>query len=380
MPDSLPELRIEIHKLGNRYLAAVRKPDGQEVLTNEFQHDPTGLTYLGPLWLVERSKLGPDERHRIGSSLKSRTSKAEVAAHGWRLYHYLFGDGEDWHQFLTSHPEYTRCHLILRLSSDAASLWRLPWEYIYDGREFPCLSGQMLISRTPEGLSALSTEVTKRPLRILLVIAQPDGQPPFDSGRELGVVQDALGDAIASGMVEMDVLPEATATALLEAVQQKTYHVIHYVGHGIYSLKEHQGFLCLESEIGRTELASGMQLRRFLRGWAGGLFVISASQSAQIGVLDAFDHVAIELLRQDVPAVLSVPTSLDEKSTMALYRALYTSLSDGRSTIMSLHQSRLALKHQDEQAPTGQRRFNWGVPALYQRAPEQRLVEPSPPE
>jgi tetratricopeptide (TPR) repeat protein len=193
-------------------------------------------------------------------------------------------------------------------------------------------------------------------------------------------MQDALRKLIATEAIEMDVLPEATTGALLEAIHQKDYHVIHYVGHGIYSLKEREGFLCLESEVGRTELVSGTQLPRFLRDWTGGLFVISACQSAQIGVLDAFDQVAIELLQQDVPAVLSVPTSLNNKSTIALYRTLYASLSAGQSTIRGLHRSRIALKRQDDQAPTGQRRFDWGVPALYQRTPNQWLVAPPSPD
>jgi tetratricopeptide (TPR) repeat protein len=377
-----PQLGVEIRKLGNKFFAITKQDNGREICTNEFQHDPTGTTHLGPLWLLERGVLPPDERRATGG----KAGEEHAAQYGQRLYTYLFGKGKQLRSFLKNNPDYRQAHLVLSLHPDVASLWRLPWEYLHDGDKFVCLDGEsrysiaLRLSRLPADLLELSPRATRLPLRVLFVIAAPDDQKALDVERELTVMQDALEDHIRAGNLVMDVLDEATLLALQSACGRQHqgaghWHVIHYIGHGTYSHKQQRGFLCFEKPNGETDLLEALHLRSILDGSAPRLWVISACQSAQIGVLDAFDNVATGLLQFGAPAVLTVPTSLTDDSAIELAHTFYGHLAAGRRPIESLYQARLALSQLDADRPVERRRFDWGVPALYLRAHTMQLVD-----
>lgn len=371
-----PQLRVEIRKLGNKFFAIAKQDNGREIFTNEFQHDPTGTTHLGPLWLLERGVLSPDERRASAG----KAGEDYATQYGQRLYGYLFGKGKPLRTFLKSNPEYRQAHLVLSLHPDVASLWRLPWEYLHDGEKFVCLEGEMRLSRLPEDLLELSPVATRLPLRVLFVIASPEDQKALDVERELTVMQDALADHVRAGNLVMDVLDEATLPALQSACNRQqhetgNWHVIHYIGHGTYSHKQQRGFLCFEKPNGETDLLEALHLRPILDSAPPRLWVISACQSAQIGVLDAFDNVATSLLQFGAPAVLTVPTSLADDSAIELAHTFYGHLVAGERPIESLYQARLALSQLDADRSAERRRFDWGVPALYLRAPAMQLVD-----
>lgn len=376
MSPAYPQLRVEIRKLGNKFFAITKQDNGREIFTNEFQHDPTGTTHLGPLWLLERGVLPPDERRASGS----KSGDEQAALYGQRLYGYLFDKGKKLHAFLKANPEYRQSHLVLSLHSDVASLWRLPWEYLHDGEKFVCLDGEMHLSRLPEDLLDLSPRATPSPLRVLFVIAAPDDQKALDVERELTVMQDALEGHVRAGNLVIDVLDEATLPALQSACSWQSqrgtpWHVIHYIGHGTYIHKQQRGFLCFERPNGETDLLEALHLRPILDNTPPHLWVISACQSAQIGVLDAFDNVATGLLQFGAPAVLTVPTSLTDDSVIELAHTFYGHLAAGQCPIESLYHARLALSQLDVDRPIERRRFDWGVPALYQRAQVMQLVD-----
>jgi len=375
MPDPLPELRVEIHKLGNQFMAVTKEGNGREVCTNRFEHNPTGLTYLGPLWLLERGMLNPSEMRKVGPSLIGRGSRGQVAQYGKRLYEYLFGNGRALHKFVRGNSAYTEGQLALAIHADAASLWRLPWEYMHDSTDFVCLNGQMQLKRVLEAVTPLTPAPFPLPLRTLIVIASPHDQEPLDVERELDVMMETLDEVVNTGLIQMDILNDATLPALQHALTQNTYHVLHYIGHGKYSNNQ-KGFLCFQNVAGNTEPVTARHLKSHLKAAPSlRLVALSACQSAQIGVLDAFDNVAAGLLQAGLPAVLAVPTSLQDESAIALARALYTALAEGATVIESVYHARQALYDVDNLRAGGQRRFDWGVPALYARTTNLRLVD-----
>ncbi|MFN2111433.1 MAG: CHAT domain-containing protein, partial [Anaerolineae bacterium] len=371
MSSTHPQLGVEIRKLGNKFFAIIKQDNGREIFTNEFQHDPTGTTHLGPLWLLERGVLPPDERRATGG----KSGDEQAAQYGQRLYGYLFGKGRKLRAFLKANPDYRQSHLVLSLHPDVASLWRLPWEYLHDGDKFVCLDGAMRLSRLPEDLLELSPRATPSPLRVLFVIAAPEDQKALDVERELTVMQDALEEHVRARNLVMDVLDEATLPALQDACNRQNYHVIHYIGHGTYSYKQQRGFLCFEKPNGETDLLEALHLRPILDSNGPRLWTISACQSAQIGVLDAFDNVATGLLQFGAPAVLTVPTSLTDDSAIELANTFYGHLAVGEQPIESLHHARQALDQLDADRALERRRFDWGVPALYLRAHGMQLID-----
>ena len=71
--------------------------------------------------------------------------------------------------------------------------------------------------------------------------------------------------------------------------------------------------------------------------------------------------------------------SILDDSAIELARVFYAELARGRTPEEALKQTRLALRHLDEARPADCRRFDWGVPALYVRAPGLRLIDPARP-
>ena len=367
-----PELRVVIRKLGTKYFAITTQDAGLEICTNEFEHDPVGLARSNPAWVLQRGIRLSEE----ASTFDGRSSEMHIVNYGQCLYGYLFGDGKRLRRYLGANIEYQQARLTLSLHPDAASLWRLPWEYLHDGEQFVCLDGSLLLVRTPVGLPELSPPMTPAPLRILFIIATPEDQPALDVERELAVAQDALEDIIRMGNLSMDVLEEATLPALRDVLAREKYDILHYIGHGTFRQNQQQGFLCFENRVGQTELVGAQQIAPLL-GIAPTLrmMIIAACQSAQTGVFNAFENVATGLLQANLPAVLTVPTNLSDESATALSYTLYDRLTRGDPPNEALHHARLALKRVDDDRAPEAKRLDWSVPALYLRAPAMQFLD-----
>lgn len=368
-----PELRVEIRKLGTKFFAITTQDTGLEVCTNEFQHDAASLAHQGPLWLRERGVAVPDDAQ---PRFPGTANEGHIARVGQQLYGYLFGKARDFQKFLTANPDYRQARLTLVLHPDTMSLLKLPWEYLHDGEQFLCLNGSMAINRAPAATYELTPLPTPLPVRVLLVIAAPVDRETLDVERELSVMQDALENIVRTGALTMEVLEEPTLPALQDALNHKVYDVLHYIGHGAYSQNQQRGFLCFENPVGETNPLGAMHLKPLLDAAPDlRLVVLSACQSVPIGVADAFDNVATGLLQAGAPAVLTIPTSLTDDSTIEFAQVFYSRLTKGQLPIESLYHARLALKQMDDTRPPDRRRFDWGVPALYLRAQKMVLID-----
>ncbi|MCU0519254.1 MAG: CHAT domain-containing protein [Anaerolineae bacterium] len=365
------ELRIEISRLGNRYLAITRRNDGQEILSNEFRHDFSSVAGVQPQWLLRTRG-----RPRSQPESRGRSNPSQAAADGRRLYRYLFGNGKGLRAYFAEHEVGAPCLLTLSIGHEAYPLWRLPWEYLFDGRQFLCLDGTFMLSRRPADLRTLSPQPELAPLRVLAIIANPEDQTTFDAAAVSGSLLESVEPLISQGVLDLEILTEPTSSALLTAVRARPYQAIHFFGHGVYHLAQNQGFLCFEDDVARTALLSGAQLPRYFDGGAPRLLLISACPSAQAGAPDAFTGVAEALLDHDLPGVVVTPAHLDAPAATAFLRATYSALATGLPVCESLQKGRLALSVFDEDKPPDQQPFNWGLPALYLRAPDLRLVDP----
>ncbi len=375
-----PELRVEIQQVDGKYLAVTQRANGQEIDRHLFEHDPEKLVHDEPRWMLDKGARPPDQALRADADAADRPPDDELlVAYGQRLYGYLFGDGAKLHSFFEFNDAYHRqARLTLCLHPSAAALYRLPWEYLHDGSDFLCLGGRLLVNRLPEGMGELAPPETAPPLRILVVIAGPDDQHELDVEQELAVITDALDDAQRGGLVSLEILDYATLPALQDALSRSDTHVLHYTGHGSYREEQAKGCLCFETDEGKTHLVSADDLRPLLVGERDlRLVVLSACQSAQTSGLDAFDGVATGLLQADVPAVLAMQFSILDDSAIELARVFYTELARGQAPSQALLATRLAMRTLDQNREPDQRRFDWGVPALYLRAQGMRLIDPS---
>ena len=118
----------------------------------------------------------------------------KLAEYGHRLYGFLFGDGKELQSFLKYNDAYAqRAHLTLALHSSAAILWRLPWEYIHDGKDFLALHGKFQLSRRPYELGKLERDPVQLPLRLLIIISAPDDATELNTEKEISAHPEGVG-------------------------------------------------------------------------------------------------------------------------------------------------------------------------------------------
>ena len=367
-----PELRAEIQRVGQRYVSHITTETGELILRHEFQHDPTGLTYLGPPWAIDRSRLEPSELRQLGPRPTRYWSRAQAAAHGWQLFRYLFGNGRALASYRKEHPAYASCPLTLTLSPETSTLWRQPWEYLYDGKDFVCLTGRMPVIRRPPGLRTLTPRISDPPLRVLALVAAPLDQPRVDTEREIAYLHRALNNVIARGILELDILAEPTVVTLRNTLQERHYQVVHYIGHACVSPDSPLGQLCLENQLAQTEMVTGQYLARTLKGWIPTIAIMDACQSARFGVLEALTGIAQDMLSGGLPSAITTPIQLPHEALTIFYAALYEALAKGLPLRDSMQRGRSALAMGIESEHSGH--LVWGVPMLYHRAVNQPVV------
>ncbi len=361
-----PELTVEIRRIAEgQYLAITSRAGGAEVCQSTFAYSDDLLVHMEPQWLLERAvprHAGEELRRGPADAGILADEERKLAEYGKRLYGFLFGDGVRFRQFLEFNDDYRRsARLTLALHKDAASLWRLPWEYLCDDAGFLALSGRLLLSRTPLGLAALSPEPVEPPLRILVVVAAPDDQRPLDTEEEIRLIQEALAEAVSAGRVQVDYLDDATLPAIGDALRRLRPHVLHYTGHGAYDQAAGASFLALEDDEGRMKPAGIADLKPYLAANPDlRLALLSGCQTAQTSDVDAFAGVATGLLAEGAPAVLAMQSSILDPSAIELARAFYAAIAEGATPLEAAQAGRLALKN----AADGPG-YDWGVPSLY---------------
>ena len=382
-----PELIVTVEKVSadpqdDQFLAVTSRSNGAEVCRNLFHFRPDLLVDFEPQWMLEKAvprHAGEAIKRGPADATRSEDQAQKLAEYGRRLYGLLFGDGAKLAAFLEYNDAYrSQARLTLALHGNAATLWRLPWEYLHDEKDFLALTGRLLLSRMPHGLGRLDPAAAAPPLRILVVVSAPDDQRPLDTEEEIGAIQRALDEATRAGRVEVEYLDDATLPAIGEALRRFRPHVLHYTGHGYYDKAKAASFLALEDDDGCTRLAGIADLRPLLHddpdpsgssGRSLRLALLSGCQTAQTSDVDAFAGVATGLLAEAVPAVLAMQYSILDQSGITLAAAFYAALAEGASPIEAAQRVRIAL-WQDREGPG----YDWGIPALYLRAPEMRLV------
>ncbi len=265
----------------------------------------------------------------------------------------------------------------LRLAA-APELAVLPWEYLYnpDANRFLALSNETPVVRRLPAVEELPALAIQLPLRILVVIASPDGYPPIDVENEWAKLTQSLADLQQQGRVVLDRLPQpgaagerATLTALQRAMRRVEYHVFHFIGHGGFDAANQDGFLLLADDQGRGRPVNGEYLgtllhdERTLR-----LAVLNACEGARASRDDPFSGVAQSLIQQGIPAVIAMQFAISNEAAVACAHEFYLALADGYPADAALAEARKAIYGEGLGA-------EWGTPVLYMRAQDGRIFD-----
>ncbi|HXU30418.1 MAG TPA: SUMF1/EgtB/PvdO family nonheme iron enzyme [Thermoanaerobaculia bacterium] len=272
---------------------------------------------------------------------------------------------------------FTKKSVRLRLHFDrAGSLVGLPWELLFDGERFFCLSAETPVVRHPEFLGSVEDPSRKSPFRVLAVLPEPFRQADLDAQGELLDIQAELASRIQDGSVFVEPLERPTFRGLMERLKvAPRVQALHFAGHGETLPEFGDGALCLEQEgrIRRADSVPGFALAPVLSDAKELRFVfLNACEGGRSASIENPENLAHRLLEAGVPAVLALQTPIGNRAAKTFCRAFYHLLAKGCSLEESVAAGRQALQ-------TGAFGLAWASPVLYLRAATGQVIWPKFP-
>jgi CHAT domain-containing protein len=260
--------------------------------------------------------------------------------------------------------------LRLRLRIDPPELDQWPWEYCYDEQyDFIAQNSDTPLVRSPAELTAPRMQRVPRPLRVLVVVANPEGEglAKLDPEPELANIQNALTDLLTQGLITIEELPQPiTAERLLKVLRRKQHDVLHYFGHGLV-LANGQGALALENEDNSLHTVDADQLRVMFRNSSVRVAFLNACNLATHEGGESMNSVARSLTRTGVAAVIAMQYKLPQSSAHLFSRSLYESLATGHPLDQALSDARSTAY-----VIRGDKVY-WGIPVLTMRAADGKI-------
>jgi len=253
-----------------------------------------------------------------------------------------------------------------------AAVYALPWEYLHyaETEDSLCLSRRSPLVRYLDVPRPTQPIPLPSRLRILVAISGPLGLPPLDLERERRLIEEALGK---SPGVEVVFLPQATLSALREALLGGRFHVLHFMGHGGFQAASGEGVVYLENVDGSAHALSGRNLATKLKDLDSlGLVFLNACKTARTPdgtVGHPFSGVASALVLGGLPAVVAMQFPISDRAAITFSDAFYRRLAAGDSVDEAMTEGRQAVHSVD---PGSQ---EWGTPVLFVRVPDGTIFQ-----
>jgi hypothetical protein len=255
--------------------------------------------------------------------------------------------------FETSRPEnraYPGLNLRLHFAvegQDLARLDSLPWELLLDPRtDFPVVRRTFPIVRSIAAPRLVRPLALSVPLRVLAVTSQPSDLTPLDLNRELSSLQ-------REPKIEVTVLETPTPHELRHLLQEESFQVLHFMGHGTFAARNGQ-----DSPAGDPlqdeELALLARNTSDLR-----MVVLDRCDSgrARSGEVNPFSGVATELVKRGIPAVVALHSPISDRAALTFSRTFYEHLAAGDPPEAAAGAGRSAIVQEDPQ--------EWATVSLY---------------
>lgn len=329
--------------------------EGRDQMTLDRRAEP----FAGLLKKLEDKTVSRDDLQSLGRALHQRMFFGQIS----EVFYGTLGE--------TDHNDELGVRVRLRLPPALAVL---PWEFLCtaDGR-FLATSSETPISRYLEIAHPLKSLACPSQIRILAVIPKNSGLDIAGERRLLKKISAKL-----HGQIMVDFLEGAvTSAAIRKKLQENSYHVFHYAGHGLFEDKESpEAFIYLDGETELVRKMSAPDFAEFFSDYPSmRLVVLNACQGAMRSAHQALAGAAPQLVQAGVPAVVAMQYPIANDDAVLFATEFYNRLCDQRSggqVEVALAAARKALK-QD-----GADKFAFGNPVLYLRAEDGRLWEPAP--
>lgn len=352
---------------GRRYRARAEGPGGATSSTFSLPFDEKEIEIF--LLKVGRPRRGVT-RGRVPRPMR------ETREFGEKLYDAVMqGDVRDLFSSARQMAirEDTGLRIRLRMN-EAPDLADLPWEFLYDGRDFLALSDTTPLVRfldLPNPPRALQVEL---PLRVLITISAPHDQPPIDVIAEQEKIQEALSGLETKGRLEVVYTHDASLQSLQRTLrrarsQGRPFHVWHFIGHGVFDPAQRTSTLLFQDEHQLSSPVGGFELGTLFSTYPQlRIAVLNACEGARADREDPFAGVAMALVERGVPAVVGMQFEISDSAAIAFAGEFYAALLDGLPLDAAITEARRAVFFLPNFV-------EWATPVLFLRAPDGQIFD-----
>jgi hypothetical protein len=206
------------------------------------------------------------------------------------------------------------------------------------------------------------------PIRVLAVAACPNGFSALSIQEELADLENSMAQLREAERVELDRLENATREVLHRRLQESTYHILHFIGHGTFDASRGGGMVLLQREGGDADPVGAQELNVLLQAHPQiRLVVLNICQGARGDNSDPFAGLAQSLVKGRVPAVVAMRSAVSDRAAIDFSRSFYASLSRREPVDLAVSKARHAMYRQDS--------AEWGSPVLAMRSPDGRIFD-----
>lgn len=254
---------------------------------------------------------------------------------------------------------------------------RLPWEFSYDPARFKFLITEEVhfVRNVLTSVPAERSPEQTLPLRTLVVVAQPLGTAALAVEDEQERVRASFRRLIDRGLMEVEVLSDATPESLHRLIQscrmeERGFDIVHFIGHGDFDREANEGKLLFVSRDGGAQLVHRRTLREIFCGRGIQLIFLNACDTARDDQAESNRGIAQSLVAAGLPAVVANQYKVLDPSAITFADHFYWSLAQGASLGEAAREARIALNYSLDGV-----NIDWAVPVLYARDPDYRICE-----
>lgn len=329
--------------------------------------DDKSLTYYGKI-------IGTHERIKAYTNRESGTlpSDMQMMEFGHQLFETLF-QGEVRRLYDEARSRQHGRKLDLVLTSMIPWIAEKPWEFAYDRtrRSFLATEEVHFVRNALAAVPAENIPRRNRPLRILVVAAQPLGFGLLSIAQEEEVIRRGFEGLISAGLAVVETLPRATPGAILSRISRTSFDIVHFIGHGAFDEATGVGSLVFEDANGGSILVPERSLREILCGRGVSLMFLNACQTGSGGKADFNRGVAQALVSHGMPALVANQYSVLDSSATSFAQHLYWALAQGMGVGQAAREARIAVNCSMQGDI-----IDWAVPVVYARDPAMTLCDP----
>ncbi|MGX9696676.1 CHAT domain-containing protein [Janthinobacterium lividum] len=290
-----------------------------------------------------------------------RPTADELDEIGKRIFDHIFQ-----HDVLRLYNRVPTANFSIQIATDDPIVQRIPWEFIRPHDRLAVPHRDRCVVRVLPICAPIDPTPSKslKKLKVLLAVADPVDQAGVTWRDVEYNIRRAIG-AQTEGLATLKVIPGATSEALRRALDDESYDVFHFLGHGC--VVEGEGRLVLvDVDTKKSDFITAKQVALALSGQNLRLVILSACLSGAGDIKNDFGPVANALLSSGIPAVVANQTSIPTKSVAPFVGALYQRLLREGNIDAAVMSGRLALQDELRKTiPNESAVVEWGIPALY---------------